>query len=78
MTTAIVERPPATAAVPAEDLVTLSLPRELMELVRVSVAHHATGVRSWAAMPGEVTAREILTRLEQAQTGIEAALREDP
>ena len=55
--------------------VTLRLPRALMEVVRLSVAHQTLGVRPWAEMPDEEEAQEALRQLEGAQAEIEAALR---
>lgn len=56
--------------------VTLTLPLADARLIRLCIAHHALGVRPWAALADEDDARSSLARLEHAQQAVEAAIRE--
>lgn len=59
----------------SEPTITLTLPRTDAEVIRLALAHHALGVRPWAAMEGEDNARAALARLERTQRAVEAAMR---
>lgn len=59
------------------DIVTIETTRERAEVLFLSVAHHAVGVSSWAALDGEEgeRARRILGRVEDAKADVIRALR---
>lgn len=56
------------------NLITIVTTPERAEIIRLSLAHHAAGIRPWAEMPDEPQARAALAQVQGAQADVAHAI----